>query len=42
MYELYVYNKKLEKTAETINCRFLHGNGISFRLTFKGELDDKN
>ena len=28
--------------AEAINCRFLHGYGISFRVTFKGELDDKN
>ena len=28
--------------AETTNCRFLHGYGISFRVTFKGDLDDRN
>ena len=28
--------------AETTHCRFLHGYGISFRVTFQGELDDRN
>ena len=25
--------------AETTHCRFLHGYGVSFRVTFEGELD---
>lgn len=28
--------------AETTKCRFLHGYGILFRVTFKGELNDRN
>ena len=28
--------------AETTHCRFLHGYGISFRVTFEGNLDDRN
>ena len=28
--------------AETTHCRFLHGYGISFKLWFEGELDDRN
>lgn len=28
--------------AEGTHCRFLHGYGVSFRVTFEGELDEKN
>ena len=28
--------------AETTHCRFLHGYGVSFRVTFKGDLDYRN
>ena len=28
--------------AETTHCRFLHGYGISFRVTFQGDLDYRN
>ena len=28
--------------AETTHCRFLHGYGISFKLWFEGESDDRN
>ena len=28
--------------AETTHCRFLHGYGISFRVTFEGDLDHRN
>lgn len=28
--------------AEGTHCRFLHGYGISFRVGFEGELDDRN
>jgi len=28
--------------AETTHCRFVHGYGVSFKLTFEGELDDRN
>ena len=28
--------------AETTHCRFLHGYGVSFRVTFEGELDNRN
>jgi 6-pyruvoyltetrahydropterin/6-carboxytetrahydropterin synthase len=28
--------------AETTHCKFLHGYGISFKVTFKGELDHRN
>ena len=28
--------------AETTHCRFLHGYGVSFKLWFEGELDDRN
>ena len=28
--------------AETTHCRFLHGYGISFRVTFEGDLDYRN
>jgi len=28
--------------AEGTHCRFLHGYGVSFKVWFKGELDEKN
>ena len=28
--------------AENTHCRFLHGYGISFKVYFEGELDDRN
>jgi len=28
--------------AETTHCRFLHGYGVSFRLYFEGELNERN
>ena len=28
--------------AEGTHCRFLHGYGVSFRVTFVGELDERN
>ena len=28
--------------AKTTHCRFLHGYGISFKLYFEGELDERN
>ena len=28
--------------AKTTHCRFLHGYGVSFRVTFEGKLDDRN
>ena len=28
--------------ANGTHCRFLHGYGISFRITFEGELDERN
>jgi 6-pyruvoyltetrahydropterin/6-carboxytetrahydropterin synthase len=28
--------------AETTHCRFLHGYGVSFKIWFEGELDDRN
>ncbi len=28
--------------AETTHCRFLHGYGVSFRVTFQGDLDHRN
>ena len=28
--------------AETTHCRFLHGYGISFKLWFTGDLDERN
>ena len=28
--------------ATTTHCQFLHGYGISFKVTFEGELDDRN
>ena len=28
--------------AEGTHCRFLHGYGISFKVTFEGDLDEKN
>ena len=28
--------------AKTTHCRFLHGYGISFRVTFAGDLDHRN
>ena len=28
--------------AKTTHCRFLHGYGVSFRVTFEGELDHRN
>ena len=28
--------------AEDTHCRFLHGYGISFKIYFEGELDDRN
>ena len=31
-----------QSKAETTHCRFLHGYGISFRVTFEGNLDHRN
>ena len=28
--------------AETTHCKYLHGYGISFKVWFEGELDDRN
>ena len=28
--------------AESTHCRFLHGYGVSFKVWFKGELDERN
>ena len=28
--------------AETTHCRFVHGYGVSFKVYFEGELDDRN
>lgn len=28
--------------AEDTHCRFLHGYGVSFKVTFEGELDERN
>lgn len=28
--------------AEGTHCRFLHGYGISFKITFEGDLDERN
>ena len=28
--------------AETTHCKFLHGYGVSFRLWFEGDLDERN
>ena len=28
--------------AQTTHCRFVHGYGISFKVYFEGELDDRN
>ena len=28
--------------AKDTHCRFLHGYGVSFRVTFEGELDHRN
>ena len=28
--------------AKTTHCRFLHGYGVSFRVTFEGDLDERN
>ena len=28
--------------AETTHCRFIHGYGISFKIYFEGELDERN
>jgi len=28
--------------AEGTHCRFIHGYGVSFRIWFEGELDDRN
>ena len=28
--------------AETTHCRFLHGYGVSFKLWFEGDLDERN
>ena len=28
--------------AEETHCRFLHGYGISFKITFEGDLDERN
>jgi 6-pyruvoyltetrahydropterin/6-carboxytetrahydropterin synthase len=29
-------------SAEGTHCRFLHGYGISFKITFEGDLDERN
>ena len=31
-----------QHTAETTHCRFIHGYGISFKVYFEGELDERN
>ena len=31
-----------QHTAEETHCRFVHGYGISFKVYFEGELDDRN
>lgn len=31
-----------QPTAEGTHCKFLHGYGTSFRVTFEGELDSRN
>lgn len=28
--------------AEDTHCKYLHGYGVSFKVTFEGELDDRN
>mgnify|MGYP003136322126 FL=1 len=28
--------------AKTTHCRFMHGYGVSFRVTFEGDLDSRN
>ena len=28
--------------AETTHCKYLHGYGVSFKLWFEGELDERN
>ena len=28
--------------AETTHCRYLHGYGVSFKLYFEGDLDERN
>ena len=28
--------------AETTHCKYLHGYGVSFRVTFDGRLDHRN
>jgi len=28
--------------AKSTHCRFLHGYGVSFRVTFEGDLDERN
>jgi len=28
--------------AETTHCKYLHGYGVSFKLYFQGELDERN
>ena len=28
--------------AESTHCRFMHGYGVSFRVTFEGDLDERN
>lgn len=28
--------------AQSTHCRYLHGYGVSFKVTFQGELDDRN
>ena len=32
----------LQWKSETTHCRFLHGYGISFKVYFEGDLDDRN
>lgn len=31
-----------QPTATGTHCKFLHGYGVSFKITFEGELDEKN
>ena len=31
-----------QHNAHGTHCRFLHGYGVSFKVTFEGELDDRN
>ena len=38
VFQLFLDNGK----TETTHCRFIHGYGISFKVYFEGELDERN